>query len=746
MQNLTPKTPEKLLATVERVTFYSAENGYSVLKVDPNDAPFDAMARDGTVTVVGILPEVKPGETVEFQGVWHPDPKWGLQFRAEKMRAILPTSKKGIARYLADAVHGVGPNIAQKIVDHFGTNTLRILSDNPEKLHEVKGINEKRIEEIIKVWKANAAERDTMIFLQEYGVSARFAKRVYEFYGEETIFAVKENPYRLADEIYGIGFTKADVIAQEMGIGVDSVYRIQAGLTYALETLSRSGHTYAPRDVLIDTTAELLKLNDRRRIEEMIAHQVEKKDVFQDTLAIDDRTVEAYYLPKFYHSEVGAMRLLHHMLSERSTLLASSPNIKRDVKSYIDTILKRSDITLTEQQQGAIFAALTQKLSVLTGGPGTGKTTTLRMVIEALEGLNNRKVALAAPTGRAAKRLSEATSREASTIHRMLKFQPMGWYFEHDESNPLEIDMLILDETSMLDLVLFYNVLKALPPHAHLMLVGDIDQLPSVGAGNVLRDVIDSGLAHVTRLGQIFRQDSRSHIVSNAHKINQGKMPYLSNESDDFFFFRMEYPQEVGDMIVDLVVNRVPSKFGFDPIEHIQVLAPMYRGAIGVNALNDALQMKLNGHKHKAEVRFEKRLYRVGDKVMQTKNNYEKGIFNGDSGRITSINKKESTVQVRIDGALIDYKFTELEQLVLAYCISTHRSQGSEYPVVIMPVMPQQYIMLQRNLLYTAITRAQKIVILVGTDKAVYMAVSNDKVAGRFSGLRSRLQAIAGLG
>ena len=368
------------------------------------------------------------------------------------------------------------------------------------------------------------------------------------------------------------------------------------------------------------------------------------------------------------------------------------------------------------------------------------------MVIEAIEGLG-RTVALAAPTGRAAKRLQQATGRSASTIHRLLGFQPgEGNVFEFDEDNPLEIDMLVLDECSMLDLVLFYNVLKAVPVRANLLLVGDVDQLPSVGAGNVLRDMINSGVAHVTRLDRIFRQDEKSHIVANAHSINQGKMPYLSNDSKDFFFFRMDDVYQAGQMVVDVVVNRVPNKFGYDPLEDIQVLAPMYRGPVGVNAINTALQERLNGSKRLAEVKFNERIYRVGDRVMQTKNNYEKNVFNGDSGRIRSVDKSENEMQVWMDGDMVDFKFSELEDLVLSYCISIHRSQGSEYPVVVIPVMPQQYVMLQRNLLYTAITRARELVVLVGQEKSIRRAVTNNLVEGRYSGLAPRLATLSSNG
>lgn len=733
---------ELLIGVIERITFFNEENGYSVLKIVPDRARPDAIARDGTVAVVGTLPALSLGESAEFAGTWRDDPRWGLQFRAEQVRPILPTSKRGITRYLSDIVKGVGPKTAERIVEHFGVETLNILNKSPEKLYEVQGLSIANADKLIKSWKENHATREIYIYLQQYGITPRLANRIIEQYNFQTIELVQQNPYRLADDLFGVGFLKADAIAQEMGYKLDSAERVAAGVSYTLSRMAQEGNTYAPRPVLAARAAEILKIDDLDLIDMVIEQRVRTKDILQETLVIDDVPIEAIYLPVYYHSERGCTRILRKLLAMKPTLTLAKPQAK-DLDAFVESLQAVSSVQLTAQQRGAIKAALQNKVSVLTGGPGTGKTTTLRMVIEAVEELR-RTVALAAPTGRAAKRLSIATERPASTIHRLLSFVPGENEFEFNEDNPLDIDMLVLDETSMLDLVLFYNVLKALPERAHLMLVGDIDQLPSVGAGNVLNDVINSGIAHVTRLQTIFRQDSRSHIVRNAHQINMGEMPYLGNDSDDFYFFRVSEPQEAGEMVVDVVLNRVPNKFGYNPLEDIQVLAPMYRGPVGVNALNDALQARLNGGAHKAEVKIDGRIYRVGDRVMQTRNNYDKGVFNGDGGRIRAIDKQENTVDVVMDGQVVSYKFTDLEDLVLAYCISTHRSQGSEYPVVVMPIMPQHYMMLQRNLLYTAITRAKKMVVLVGMDKAVAIAINNNQVAERFSGLRARLAALNG--
>ena len=732
-----------LTCVIERITFFNEENGYSVLRVTPEQAkavPEDAYNQEGMVNVVGALPRLSEGEVIEFSGDWVTDPRYGIQFKAVTAVPILPTSKRGITRYLSDLVDGVGKKTAQKIVDHFGVETLTVLNTAPDRLYEVKGIRTEQVADIITTWKETHEERSVMIFLQQYGVTPNLAKKVYDAYGTHTIQQVQDNPYRLADDIYGVGFQKADSIAQEMGMKVNSAERVGAGLRFALERLALDGHTFAPRSVLIQTTQELLRIDDDPDlVDGVIAQELRQNHIYSETLHTrDGEEIEAIYTSLYYYSERGTSRLLQTLLQQDSRLLKSTPP-DFDLDAYLNGLMDDFEVMLSAQQLGAVKATLLNKVSVLTGGPGTGKTTTLRMVIEAVEGLRHR-VEVAAPTGRAAKRLQEATERPARTIHRMLGFQPRGG-FTHDESNPLEADLLVLDETSMLDLILFYHVLKALPPHCHLLLVGDVDQLPSVGAGNVLRDVIESGIAHVTRLETIFRQDQRSHIVVNAHRINHGEMPHLNNESDDFFFFGVEDANQAGERVVDVVVNRIPNRFGYDPLEDIQVLAPMYRGVAGVNTLNERLQAQLNGDPRYFAIKHRGTIFRVGDKVMQTRNNYDKGVFNGDAGRIHSIDDEEKEVHVLIDGGIITYEYSELDDLILSYCISTHRSQGSEFTVVVMPVLAQHYMMLQRNLLYTAITRAKKLVVLVGTRQAVGIAVQNNKVTERYSGLATRLSA-----
>ena len=728
---------EILKGTVERVTFYNQENGYSVVKIKADKRYPTAEARDGMITVVGVMPEIGVGESIQFDGDWVDDSRWGKQFRAEMVTPLLPTSESGIVSYLSSIVKGIGPKTAQKIVDYFGTETIDILDNHPERVGEVPGIKRELTKSLMIAWGENQAVRQSMIFLQGYGVSAKMASRIYQHYGFNTINTVKENPFALADEVFGIGFMRADTIAQNMGIDPDSPNRIRAGIYYALNQLAKEGHVFSPRDPLVEKCAELLAIRNTERIREVLGQELFTNNLIGDTLVSEyGEKIEAIYLPLYYRSELAVAHRLRDLGGMHSPIM---DEVRRtDWSEFLDDLASENDVALTEQQQGAVKAALANKVSILTGGPGTGKTTTLRMVIHALEALDF-SFALASPTGRAAKRLSEATERSASTIHRLLGYTPAEG-FVYDDDNPLDIDMLIVDETSMLDLLLFNDLLKSLKPEAHLMLVGDVDQLPSVGAGNVLRDVIASGVAHVTRLDVIFRQDEDSYIVVNAHRINKGDAPFMDNSSKDFYFFGEEDAVKAAELVVDIVKNRLPARFGVDPIDEVQVIAPMYRGPIGVHALNEALQLSLNGDKRVAERQLGGRLFRAGDKVMQTRNNYDKEVFNGDIGRIAGIDFDDQSLEVVFDGRYVYYEFSESDELIHAYCISTHRSQGSEYPVVVMPLMTQHYMMLQRNLLYTAVTRAKKMVVLVGSRRAVHMAVQNNKVAERYSGLLNRLR------
>lgn len=731
---------EQLQGSIERITYFNEENNYAVLKIKPAKHYPRAQARDGTVTVVGVMPEMIEGESAQFVGEWVNNPQYGMQFKAQQAIPIAPHNEEGIVSYLASGiVRGIGPRTAERIYDHFGDDTMDILDKEPQRIHEVPGLKTSLADDLITVWKTNQVMRNMMIYLQGLGISARISQRIYAEYGAQTRQIVEANPYQLADDVFLVGFKKADQIAHNMGVMPDDKYRLRAGLHYALNELAKEGNTYAPREELLNKAADLLGVDDITALNIALKGQLTAGKLAEDTIYSDEQLepISAIYLPTFFRAETESAKKLRYIADSFSVI--TNDHRDTDWHDFLGDLTRQNDVNLSHLQQSAVTAALSSKVSVLTGGPGTGKTTTLQMVINALHD-GDYKFALASPTGRAAKRLGEATNEDASTIHRLLGYSMEHGGFEYDEDNPLPVDMVVIDEASMLDLQLFYSLVKALKPTTHLMLVGDIDQLPSVGAGNVLRDVIESGVAFVTRLDQIFRQDDTSHIVSNAHRINEGKQPYTDNESTDFFFFNIGEPDAASDMLVDIVKNRVPERWGFDPIRDIQVIAPMYRGIVGVHNLNVNLQQELNGSYRTAEVKIGGRLFRVGDKVMQTKNNYDKDVFNGDIGYIDSIDPDNTSIEVTIDGEYVDYDFSEMDEVMHAYCISTHRSQGSEYPVVVMPVMTQHYMMLQRNLLYTAITRAKQLVILVGTRKALHIAVNNNKVAERHSGLMQRLR------
>ena len=728
--------PEVVVGAVERITFYNPDNGYSVIKIKPDGKFPKHTARDGTLTVVGVLPEVNPGQRFEFVGQWE-ESKYGTQLRVDRFTQIMPSTEEGMVAFLGSGIApGVGKKTAQRVVDHFGNDTARVLDEEPNRLFEVRGLRHEQAVSLIKGWQENGTVRRTMVYLQGFGVTSKMAMRILDHYGAATVNKVQQDPYALADEVYGIGFIRADEIARAMGLAADDPRRIRAGIHYALGQLTKEGHTYSPRAELVAKTNELLRIDSSARVEAILSQQLFTGDLLNDEPPGQPISQDAVYLPPYYYAEHGAAERLRDLQSTASRLMTKVEQL--DWRKFLAKLSSGQSVELSDQQQGAVRAALEYKLSVLTGGPGTGKTTTVNMVIGALEALEI-SFALASPTGRAAKRLTETTQRPASTLHRLLGYSAEG--FERDEDSPLDADFLIIDETSMVDLLLLNDVLKALRPTTHLLLVGDVDQLPSVGAGNVLRDIIDSGLAHVTRLDLIFRQQENSQIIVNAHRVNHGEQPLLDNRSNDFFFFGEEDPSAAGKLIVDIVCNRLPARFGVDPLRDVQVIAPMYRSQAGVHALNEALQAAINGDPRKAQQELGGRKLRVGDKVMQTRNNYEKEVFNGDIGIITGIDFQDRAIEVVIDDQYLYYEYSEADELIHAYCISTHRSQGSEYPVVVMPVLTQHYMMLQRNLLYTAITRAKQMVVLVGSRKAVYMAVQNNKVAKRYSGLIERLKA-----
>jgi exodeoxyribonuclease V alpha subunit len=736
---------DNLSGSIERITYYNPENGYTVLRLRP-DGPrhnrLPGLSFDGLVTVIGNLPEVSPGEHLRLQGEWDTHPKHGKQFKVEVCEQTLPASIKGIESYLGSGlIKGIGPKLAERIVASFKEETFEIIEQYPERLLEVSGIGPDRRAKITASLEEQKQVKEIMVFLHGHGVSTNLAVKIYKTYGDKALETVQSNPYQLERDIYGVGFRTADRIAQALGLAADHPSRIEAGIVFALNEMVNDGHVYAPKDLLAQRAVELLEVS-KDLITPALEHLALDERIHPELIPIANKSddpeskktakapgifgVPVIYLTPLYFGEKG--------VAERLKTLAGA------IKSP-DRLSQLSfpDQNLSEEQKSVLHMAIENPVSILTGGPGTGKTTCLKALITVLEA-QHKLFALASPTGRAAKRLSEATTRPASTIHRLLEFSPVEG-FKHNAENPLDVEFLVVDEASMLDVLLANNLLKALRPGTHLLLVGDVDQLPSVGAGDVLRNIIASGIAPVTRLTTIFRQAATSQIITNAHRINQGKIPLFSKESGDFFLFPAEDAAVAADWVVEVVAERIPQKFGFDAIRDIQVLAPIYRGLAGVTTLNDRLQEKLNpASPNKPERKIYGTLYRLGDKVMQTRNNYEKDVYNGDIGFIRAMDAIEQTLSVDFEGRAATYEWNEADELTLAYVVSVHKAQGSEFPVVVMPVVTQHYLMLQRNLLYTAITRARKLCVLAGSRRAISMAVRNNKVAHRFTALEWRLR------
>lgn len=702
-----------LRCVVERITYQNPENGYSVLKVK-------VKGYNDLVTLVGNLLEVPVGSVLLCRGEWKVDKRYGSQFVAATWEETMPATVYGIEKYLGSGlVKGIGPRFARAIVQRFGTETIDIIETEIERLYEVPNIGRKRVAKIRESWEKQKDIKNVMLFLQGYGVSTAYAAKIYREYGKESIDKVRENPYRLADDIWGIGFKTADGIAAKMGYEKEDPRRCRSGILYTLGQLSDEGHVYAGEEQLVKTAGQLLEAGETA-IRDTLAGMLQAEDLILDK--------DAIYLPPFYHAECGTSRRLRD--------LAESTG-----RSLFDGLFDPSSLTAEtgieydEVQLAAIRQAVTSKVMVLTGGPGTGKTTTTQGIIAALKKAGLR-VLLAAPTGRAAKRMSEATGMEAKTIHRLLEYNPQDGYKRNDE-NPLEGDALIVDECSMIDILLMNNLLKAVPVGMRLVFVGDIDQLPSVGAGNVLRDIIDSQRIPVVRLVRIFRQAQKSRIVMNAHTINQGRFPDTSNGRDtDFFFMREDDPERAAETIVRLVKERLPRAYRESP-DRIQVLTPMQRGVVGAANLNLLLQQALNPSG--PSLNRGGYTYRQGDRVMQQRNNYDKDVFNGDLGYIREVDTEERTLKVDFDGKWVEYDVTELDELTLAYATTIHKAQGSEYPIVVMPVLMTHFVMLQRNLIYTGITRAKKICVLLGAAKALAYAVRNVSVLKRNTSLRERL-------
>jgi exodeoxyribonuclease V alpha subunit len=723
---------EELTGQIERITYTNEENGYTVARLS-------VVGRTELVTVVGNLMAPTPGEVVKLKGEWSNHTRYGKQFKITHCQTSVPASVHGIQKYLGSGlIKGIGPVMAKRIVKKFGTHTLDIIEKDIDRLAQVEGIGAKRIEMIRKAWEDQKEIRDVMLFLQGHGVSSGYAVKIFKQYGSRSIQVVTDNPYRLATDIFGIGFITADRIAEKLGFDKDSRLRAEAGILYILNRLSDEGHVYFPYEPLLNKCREVLEVQPEIIGEALAAIANEKRVVIEDMPGQAGRTADsrAVYLARHYISETGIARQLKALLTTPKSIRGI------DADKAVSWVQQRLAISLAADQVRAVKSAAENKALVITGGPGTGKTTIINAVLTIFSRLNIR-IHLAAPTGRAAKRMSEITGRESKTIHRMLEYSLQKGGFQKNEDSPLDCDLLVIDEASMIDTVLMYHLLKAVPLEATFILVGDVNQLPSVGAGNVLADIIHSGLTPLVELHEIFRQARESRIVVNAHRINSGLLPSLKppkDRLDDFYFIEREDPEAVLTEIIQLVTERIPKRLGFDPFNDIQVLTPMHKGVAGAGNLNVALQQALNPT-GEGLARGDSSL-KVHDKVMQIRNNYEKEVFNGDMGRITRVDPELREVVISFDGRLVPYDFTELDEIVLSYAVSVHKSQGSEYPVVIVPLVMQHYMLLQRNLIYTAVTRGRKLVILIGAKKALAIAVSNNKTRKRYTRLRERLMAV----
>ena len=724
------KVQEKTLSgTIERVTFHNEENGYCVLRVSMSDTR-------KAQTVVGNCAAPNAGEEIAARGEWIEDDQYGSQFKASEISTSEPDNLKGIERYLGSGlIDGIGPTYAKKLVKKFGPEVFNIIDDRSKRLEEVEGIGPKRRQEIKKSWEKQKSVRRIMVFLHQHGISTARAVRIYKTYGDESIKKLRNNPYRLSHDLHGVGFKTADAIASKLGINFDDLSRIEAGLHFALQTATGNGHCALPEIELIESATELLGV-DQIKIEDCLKKIITKREVSKDEI----NSVTMIFPPQLIASE--------KLISERILNLASrKPDYpKFEIEKALSWCQKKIGYSLAQGQRKAVELALRERVLIITGGPGVGKTTILRSVLMILRA---KKVApiLCAPTGRAAKRMSESTGLEASTIHRLLEFKGHSGKFSHDENNPVEGDLFIVDEASMIDTQLMSSFLRALPKNAHLILVGDVDQLPSVGPGSVLSDMINSNELPVARLNEIFRQSSESRIITAAHEINEGILPIELTKSakndpkSDFFFISSDEPEKTSETIANIVSRRIPENLGLDPVNDIQVITPMHRGSLGTQALNRKLQDSLNpANESTFEIeRFGAR-YRVGDKVIQTRNNYDKETLNGDIGKVIEISTDPGKIIIQFSGQrTVSYEPGELDEISPAFAITVHKSQGSEFPCVVIPVSTQHFLLLQRNLLYTAITRGSRVVVLVGQKKAAAMAVKNIDTKERYRGLLQRL-------
>ena len=721
---------DTLVGVIERITFQSEDTGYTIAKIKPelrscksSENLARIAGREGVVPIIGTMATLVAGERMELQGFWVTHDKYGKQFKVTDYKSLQPNSIEGIQKYLGSGlIKGFGPSRAKMIVDHFGVETLDIIDAKPERLLEVKGVARKTVEIIQKGWHAQKHIQEVMQFLLANNVSITYAVKIYKTYGDDAIQMVMENPYRLSTDIWGVGFKTADQIAMNLGVDPRDPARIVAGARYVLQKHTEEGHVFVPLDDLIEESTAFLDV------------EPDSVAVALDTLVRSDEIVhekDRVFIKPYYHAEQGIVRHLDRLINFPRP---AAP--EEQISLMIQTVEKNRRITFNDHQKAAIHLSFRKGVMVLTGGPGTGKTTCVQGVIDLFKQIGSR-VILTAPTGRAAKRLSEVTGSEAKTMHRLLEFNPRTRNFNKGWENQLYADVVILDEVSMVDTIMMNALLRAIPDTARFIMVGDADQLPSVGAGNVLRDIISSHVVPPVHLTEIFRQAQESDIIMNAHRVNQGEMPDVSiRREGDFFFMSETDPAKGLEIIRGLCTQRLPQKYGFDAMEDIQILTPMYRGEVGVDQLNLALQQALNPSGASLK-RGDKEL-RVGDKVLQTRNNYDKMVFNGDIGRITSIDPDAQQVLIQF-GESVVYDYSDLDEVVLAYAISVHKSQGSEYKAVILPLYTTHYMMLQRNLLYTAITRAKMLVVIVGMKKALGIAVNNNQVVERYTGLREAL-------
>jgi exodeoxyribonuclease V alpha subunit len=726
LQPTTAPNPEDGLAgLIERVTFHSEETGFAVLRVK-------VKGRRELATVVGSLATVSAGEWITAQGRWVRDSEHGLQLNATFLECTPPTSREGIEKYLGSGmIKGIGPVYAKKMVEKFGEEVLTVIEKSSAQLEEISGIGPERRRRIKEAWKEQRAIREIMVFLHSNGVSTSRAVRIFKTYGEQAIETVRANPYTLAKDISGIGFKTADQIAEKVGIPRESIIRACAGISHCLLEATNSGHCALPKEMLLDAAKGLL-LVDETLIREALDRLLVNRELVEEQIGEH----ALVFLPALRATEIGIAAKIHAMCSMPST----HPAI--DIGKAIEWCEKKTGTELAASQKEAIKKACTSRVLIITGGPGVGKTTLINSLLLIFHA-KKIKCLLCAPTGRAAKRLGDATGLEAKTIHRLLEFQPSSGGFTRNEERPLDCDLLVVDETSMVDVQLMHKLLKAVPANAHLIFVGDADQLPSVGPGMVLANLIESGVVPIVRLTEIFRQAAKSHIITNAHRINEGRMPEFGDKTQesDFYFVEREEPEAIQFTLIRLIKERIPAKWGFDPIGDVQVLCPMNRGSLGAREMNLQLQNALNPQRPD-EPRVERFgwQFRIRDKVIQTENNYDKEVFNGDIGRIKAINPDEREVAIQFESREVIYDFGELDEVSLAYAISIHKSQGSEFPVVIVPVAMQHYMLLQRNLIYTAITRGKKMVVLIGQKKALGLAVRNNRTGERFSGLLERLR------